>query len=343
MHLFSEISYKLSNQIIETIFSPGQATTMLGMLKYLNDFQLVQGLNQLWYKDSTTTAVLADNSGFALRQLYIIQKPTTKGTFSFYVPLRHIFGFCDDYDKVIYGLKHTITLVRLVSDDDAIFKLAGVAAGKVNLNKISLFMPNVIPADTERFTLYNQIGTKDLLLPVCFHQRQCDSITVPQATSFSWGLSLKSSPENPRYIIVGFETNKKLDQNANPSIFDHCDLKNMYILLNNQDRNPAVDYNLSFPNQQISRVYRDTAVFNEKFYMTNELITQSNINPSDYKDLYPLFVFNISNQSERLKSSKIDAKIRATFNPASTMVYAVVISDRMIELKSDGNKLNFVY
>ncbi|XP_065645726.1 uncharacterized protein LOC136076180 [Hydra vulgaris] len=215
------------------------------MLKYSNDFQLAQGLNQLWYKDNTTTAVIADNSGFATRQAYLIQKPTKKETFLFCVPLRHIFGFCDDYDKVIYGLKHTITLVR-DSDDNAIFKLADVAAGKVNPNKISLFMPHVQPADAERFKLYKQIESK-VTLSVSFRRRQCKTISVPQATTFPWRLSVKTSPENPRYIIFGFQTSKSGDQNANPSIFDHCDLKNMYIMLN-QDRYPAVDYNLSLPN-----------------------------------------------------------------------------------------------
>ncbi|XP_065652772.1 uncharacterized protein LOC136080092 [Hydra vulgaris] len=131
MPLFSRITYQLSNHEIEAVYYPGQATTMLGMLNYANDIQLAQGLNQLWYKDATSTAVLADNTGFATRQAYIIQKPTTKGTFSFCIPLRHIFGFCDDYDKVMFGLKHTLnrlkhidlnTLVRQ-SDDNAIFDL----------------------------------------------------------------------------------------------------------------------------------------------------------------------------------------------------------------------------
>src|SRR6218665_3018950 len=72
MHLYSKISYSLSDQEIETLFHLGQATTMLGLLKYPNDFQLAQGLNQLWYKDSAATAVVADNSGFAVRQAYLI-------------------------------------------------------------------------------------------------------------------------------------------------------------------------------------------------------------------------------------------------------------------------------
>src|SRR6218665_500928 len=45
MHFFSQISYSLSNQEIETLFHPGQATTMFGLLKYPNDFQVAQGLN----------------------------------------------------------------------------------------------------------------------------------------------------------------------------------------------------------------------------------------------------------------------------------------------------------
>ena len=45
MHLFSQIKYSLSKTNKETVFHPGKATTMVGMLKYPNDFQLAQGLN----------------------------------------------------------------------------------------------------------------------------------------------------------------------------------------------------------------------------------------------------------------------------------------------------------
>ena len=45
MHLFSRIEYHLSNQLIETLNYPGQATTMLGLLKYPDDFSKAQDLN----------------------------------------------------------------------------------------------------------------------------------------------------------------------------------------------------------------------------------------------------------------------------------------------------------
>ena len=38
MHLFSRIAYHLSNQLIESLNYPGQATTVLGLLKYSDDF-----------------------------------------------------------------------------------------------------------------------------------------------------------------------------------------------------------------------------------------------------------------------------------------------------------------
>ena len=58
MYLFSNISYRLSNQEIESVHHPGQATTMLGLLKYSDDFSKSQGLNQLWQKDTAATCLL---------------------------------------------------------------------------------------------------------------------------------------------------------------------------------------------------------------------------------------------------------------------------------------------
>jgi len=47
MYLFSNISYRLSSQEIESVHHPGQATTRLKLLKYPSDFSRARGLNQL--------------------------------------------------------------------------------------------------------------------------------------------------------------------------------------------------------------------------------------------------------------------------------------------------------
>ena len=209
MHLFKNIRYELSGQEIENIMNVGQATTMLELLKYPDDFSKSKGLNQLWYKDTLTTAV-ADNIGFRIRRDYIIKDSNPKGTFSFRIPLKHIFWFCEDYDKVVYGLKHTLTLTRN-NDNDIIFRAAALDAGKVVLSKISLFMPHVTPANKDKMELYKIIERKEKL-PVGYRMIQFDTASIPRATSFSWRLSVKSSPEVPRFIIVGFQTNKSNSQ-----------------------------------------------------------------------------------------------------------------------------------
>ena len=166
MHLFSRIEYHLSNQLIESLNYPGQATTMLGLLKYPDYFSKAHGLNQLWYKDTSTIAAKADNNGFSARHAYLIHSPTVKGTFSCRIPLKHIFGFCEDYDKIVYDLKHSLILVRKI-DDDAIFRGAAAGAGKVSLDKIAWFMPHVIPADADKFSIYKTIESK-VKLPLAY-------------------------------------------------------------------------------------------------------------------------------------------------------------------------------
>ncbi|XP_052806537.1 uncharacterized protein LOC128235779 [Mya arenaria] len=162
--------------------------------------------------------------------------------------------------------------------------------------------------------------------------RKCENITVPQSTIFTWRLGVKSSPEKPRWIIVGFQTEKDNNQLKNPAIFDNVNVSNMHVTLN-ETRYPAIDYNISFIKQQLSRVYGDPAAFRSKFFHMDELVSNPNITASDNKDLYPLFVFDVSKQSERLKTSVTDIKVKVHFNvnePADTQAFALVISDKML-------------
>ena len=136
-------------------------------------------------------------------------------------------------------------------------------------------MPHVIPADAEKFSIYKTIESK-VKVPVAHRTRQCDKLSVPESISFTWRLSVKTAPEKPRFIIVGFQTAKYGDQTKNPYTFHHVNLRSAYVMLNS-DRYPAVDCNLSFSNQKFSRVYGDAALFGVKFFGMDELITQSNL------------------------------------------------------------------
>ena len=345
MYLFSDVRFHLASHEIEVLQNPGHATTILGLLKYPDDFNKSFGMNQLWVKDENTEAAEirpaqdAFNNGFKIRRDYINTSPNTNGKFSFKIPLKHFLGFCEDYKKILYGMQQKLTLTR-TNDNNAIFR-TGADEGEVYLERIRWFMPHVIPSDAYRLQLDKIIEKKEKI-PVGYRMLQCDSSQVPAtSTNFTWRLGVKSSPDIPRFIIVGFQTDKNNSQAFNPAIFDNLNVRNIYVTLNAK-RYPDTDYDNDFTENHFSRLYGDAALFRKKFYNMDELVSNCGINPQEYKTIYPLFVFDVTKQSEKLKTSVSDIHIKASFanNPGNnTMAYAVIISDRLFHFVSDGSKI----
>ena len=301
MYLFSDVRYHLASHEIEVLQNPGHATTMLGMLKYPDDFTKSQGLNQLWIPDTNNDADLVNNLGYKKRHQHIILRPDPKGTFSFKIPLKHFLGFCEDYKKILYGMQQRLTLTR-TDDNNAIFRTNVIGEGIVRIDKIRWFMPHVIPSDAYRLQLDKIIEKKEKI-PVGYRMLQCDSTQVPAGnTTFTWRLGVKSSPDIPRFIIVGFQTGKNNNQLTNPAAFNHCRVRNIYVTLNAK-RYPDTDYEVDFVKNQYSRIYGDAALFRKKFYNMDELISNHGIEPINFKDLFPLYVFDVTKQSEKLKTS----------------------------------------
>ena len=51
-------------------------------------------------------------------------------------------------------------------------------------------------------------------------------------------------------------------------------------------------------------------LYSEKsFFNMDELVSNSGINPVDYKNIFPLYLFDVSKQSEKLKTSVSDIHI----------------------------------
>ena len=351
MYLFSDVRYHLASHEIEVLQNPGHATTMLGLLKYPDDFSKSQGLNQLWVKDGNTGDAQFDeaqanyNDGYYIRHQYIIGAPIPNGTFSIKIPLKHFLGFCEDYKKILYGMQQRLTLTR-TGDNDSIFRANAIAVGKINIQRIRWFMPHVIPSDAYRLQLDKIIEKKEKI-PVGYRMLQCDNTQVPEnQKTFTWRLGVKSSPDIPRFIIIGFQSGKNNNQEQNPAIFDHLYVRNIYVTLNAK-RYPDTDYDNDFTKNQFSRIYGDAALFRKKFFNMDELVSNCGINPIEFRNLYPLYMFDVTKQSEKLKTSVSDIHIKAFFDnvpgannpPANTMAYAVIISDRLFHFVSDGSKI----
>ena len=338
MFCFSNIKYYLGGNVIESINEPGQATTMMGLLKYERSSP---GLNQCWTIDTSTTAEDA-NTGWKKRKDYMLSSDPT-GHFSFAISLAHIFGFTEDYDKAVFGLRHSLQLNRKASIDDGIFRANGIPAGKINITRVIWWMPRILPSDFEGYRLA-QMLEKETTLQVGFRGRDCDFVGIPvNSTSHTWNLGVKT--ERPRFIVVGLQTGKSDNQQTNPALFNHCRVLKMKVLLNSVEY-PAIDYQTDFQKNEYAGYYKSMNDFKQSFYGVEKMISDCSIDADDFKNLFPLFVFDVSRQMDKLKASAVDVSIRMEFGiaiPAHTKAFALTISDRKLKFESSGNKFSVIF
>ena len=101
-----------------------------------------------------------------------------------------------------------------------------------------------------------------------------------------------------------------------------------------------------FTKEQYAGVYKSFYDFASRYYGIDNLLAGSAVNPSVLKSLYPIHIFAVSKQSERLTEGVVDLTVRMEFSanvPANTQAYALVISDRMLKFKSDGSKMSVLF
>ena len=350
MYLFDNIKYELSSIEIDSVYLPGQATTMFGILTKNQNYDDGGGLNSCWNLDTGTGAAEATNTGYETRRnfLFLNNRPgeghedPASGKFRFSIRLEDIFGFATDYHRVMYGFTHTLTLIRNLNNKDALFGTNGAIAGKVQFSKISWILPIVEPSQVAGYELVKLIN-EERKFSIDFRARNCVTTLVPEQTNFQWRLGIKT--EKPRYIVLGLQTDRGNDQEKNLGLFDHCKLKNAYAILNNH-RYPAIDYHINFVQNQYNCVYREFHQFLGKYFVISNSVTETAVDPVDYKHLFPLIVFDVSRQSEKIASAVVDITIQCYFHEnvaKDTKAYCLLISDRRLKFKSDGTKVSRVY
>lgn len=366
MFLFSSISYKIGSTIIETISNPGQATSMIGYLSLPDDYSTSSGLKNCWSKDTTDNASSIEfvrsealagndaivlgkftprrattyNQGFALRKSFIFSSNPI-GSFTFTIPLSHIFGFAE-YNRILYGVKHTLTLVR-DSDNQALFRNNAIDAGKVVLENIAWHIPEVELNPLYNAAIMKMIDDKENF-PVSFMARTCENTAVPQARTFDWRLQVTGGVEKPRWIIFGFQIDRLDDQTKNTAVFDNLNLTNAFVKLNSV-RYPKDDFSINFPKNDYARLYERFDDFKKEFYGIDSLIGGTQVNYSAYRHLFPIIVFDLRRQDEQFRTAVVDLQAKFMFNenvPANTSAYAILLSDRLYNLSSNGNVLSLV-
>jgi len=288
------------------------------------------------------------NAGFAERKNFLFSHLIADGNagrFSFRIPLSFIFNFCEDYDKVIFNCKHEISFTRQ-EDKYAIFRDYYSDAGKINLEKIKLYMPVVTPAGVHKEVLTNIIKNIENV-PMVFRGKKIETFVIPPSlATFSVRLIFGDGIDKPRFIVIGIQTkpNNLADDQFNNSTFNvptahQIDVKKITTTFN--DKIIATDYVNNFSRNEAARWYNDFKNFRKSYY--GDMGEDNLVDYHDYVNLYRLYVLDLSKQPEITTYGTANIRLDFELNETTpqdytTTVYALSFFDRMFVLKSDGTK-----
>lgn len=256
----------------------------------------------------------------------------TSETFNFTIPLKDIFGFCEDYKKVMINVKQEIVLVRSQTDTNAYEDIDGDKGISVKLTSVQWHIPFVTVNDSARLFFLNVLQ-KSIPLRMAYRtQHLYEYPNVPHATdTFTWPVRLSTMTEKPRFVIVAFQTKRHDQLKANASEFDNCNVKRIRLDLGTETY-PYTPLDINWTTKKISVLYDNFMSLRKSYYGTDT--TSCAVTAATYLAKYPFWVFDCSRQSETVTQGAVDVRleIQASANfPASTTAFCLIISDCLVE------------
>ncbi|CAH0551589.1 unnamed protein product [Brassicogethes aeneus] len=310
----NEIRLEISGKTVDRVRNPGITTTLKGYTSFnKNDVNRLK--NSGWNIESPDC--LVDVNDIAT------------GEFNLCVPLNMILGFAEDFKKIIINLRQELILIRSNSDHNAIYNSTANEKNKITINKIVWKMPHISVADVENLKLLELIEN-GRELEVAFRNWELIEYPLLQKTkNHTWNVKSATQLEKPRYVIVGFQTDRKNNFHKNSSLFDNCNLKNIKLYLNSEIY-PYDNLNIDYDKNQYSMLYEMYLNFQQSYYdRENEPL----LNPKEYKSIAPVVVIDCSRQNEILNSGTVEVRLEFETTkdmPDNTSAFCLILHDRLV-------------
>ena len=308
-HLFSEIRYEMNGVVIDSTTKVGSTAIMKGYVSCTIADSIVWQ-NAGW-TDGKNNNIIDD-----------------KGNFNVCIPLHLLLGFAEDYKKVILNIRQELVLIRSNTDKDALINSVAAEAVKVIIDKIYWKVPHITPGLAQELVLTKYID-KNVETPMAFRSWEMHvHPALPQTTKHTWAIKTATKLETPRYIILGFQTDRGANLSKDTGHFDHCNIHNVRVYLNT-DRYPYDNLNINFTNNHWSTLYEMYSRFQSSYYgQANEPV----LTPETYKKFAPLVVINCSHQKDTLNSKAVVLRVEFETNttvPVNTNAFCLILHDRI--------------
>ncbi|XP_050420267.1 uncharacterized protein LOC126845123 [Adelges cooleyi] len=318
-HLFSECRYEINNTEIQSVRNPGITSTLKGLCSYTESDKNAL-FNAAW-------DITGDNC----------DEFVEKGFFSGCIPLKHLFGFCEDYKKILINTSQQLILNRASIDFDSLVAHGGGneeqlkkhEGSKLEITKIVWKMPLVKVSDEEKLKLLKVVDSQKPLSLAYRNWQLCEYPVLPTNTSHSWSVRSCSNIERPRYAIIGFQTDRKNSYSKSLSMFDHCNLKNLKVYLNTEAY-PYEDFQADFTNSKVALLYNAYCSFQKSYYERDW--SSPLMSKHDFMNKTPVVVIDMSRQDDNIKLSNVDIRIEfetTSAIPEKTSAYCLILHDQI--------------
>ncbi|KAL4153516.1 hypothetical protein QTP88_001349 [Uroleucon formosanum] len=321
-NLFNEMKYEINSTEVQRVKKPGITSAMKGYCSYSPaDENILQ--NAAWDITNKNANFMKDD------------------TFSGCIPLKHVFGFCEDYKRILVNCSQQLILNRSMSDTSALHYTSVVGGDmatdsvqtlvkkvKVQLTRVLWKVPVVKVDDRERLRLMKIIDSKKMINCAFRNWELCEYPNLPQTSKHSWMVKTCSQVEKPRCLIIAFLTNTPGSVSDGYSgDYDACSLTNVKAYINSIEY-PYEDFNESFDKNLFTMFYQNYVDFQKHYYERNN--SQPCLSREKYKELGPFICIDCSRQTDDAKISNVDLRVEieaANNFPANTAAYYILSCD----------------
>jgi hypothetical protein len=305
--LFNEMRYELGGTEVDRSRNPG----LTSLLK-----------NAVTFRNSQKNDI--QSSGFVFGDMRIKPNDST-GQFNMIVPLKFIFGFFEDYKRIILNVKQELILQRSTNDKNAVVvPIAFKDDVKITISDIIWRLPYIDLSDERKLPILRMLEN-DQPINMAFRRWELyENPSVPTTNQFSWTIKTSSQAEKPRLLILGFQTGKKNNLNQSMANFDHCNIKNVRLYLNS----------VYFPYDHLQGDY--TFAY-KQLCRANKIYNNHNseeplLSLEEFSKTL-IFVIDSFHQQEMIKSGAVDVRleVESTQNiAANTSAYCLLIYDVLL-------------
>ena len=277
------------------------------------------------------------------RKRELTNNKNTKGKYHIRIYLKEIFGFAEYQGKGTYGLGYKLTLTRN-TDNAVLNKNNAVANGKVKINSLDWYVPHYSPNLEEYNKLMTQIK-KNSPTRLHYPERSVFMKEVNAQNLSTFELGTQEGINVPIWIFVAFQQNdRQNDQNLNNDTFYRPLVTSTRCIIGTE-KYPDSSIFLNYNDDNYSQGYGQ---IKEAFKaLTKDNLLQQYIWEHDFRSSndgnnigYNIYAFDIRYQKKFESSQPI--KVEFKFDgvvPAGIYGYALVLTNRLISISSDGQRM----